>query len=98
MKKVDNLLLEYQLMLEYKRAKELILIENFINSISESIEFEYDKTVNITIGDILESVSEFDFSDNPDFLALVEMQTPAQRKAAKERSKKSAPIATRMSR
>ena len=52
MKKVDNLLLEYQLMLEYKRAKELILIENFINSISESIEFEYDKTVNITIGDI----------------------------------------------
>jgi hypothetical protein len=86
MKKVNNLLIEYQLILEYKRAKELILIENFINSVSESLEITYDE--DATISDILESVDEYDFSDNLDYLALEAMQTPAQKKAAKQRSMK----------
>ena len=86
MKKINNLLLEYQLMLEYKRAKELILLENFINSISESLEITYDE--DATISDILESVDEYDFSDNLDYLALEAMQTPAQKKAAKQRAMK----------
>jgi len=67
MKISNKLLLEYHLLLEYKRAEELILIENFVDSISDSFEIIYEDSV--TIEDILESVEGLDFSDNKYFFS-----------------------------
>ena len=80
------LLLEYQLMLQYKKAKDQVLMEKFINSVSEEFEITIDE--DCEIGDLLESLSEFDFEGNYLYHVLLERMTPAQKKAAKKRAAK----------
>jgi hypothetical protein len=93
MPNLDNLLREQYLIALYeeqileslKPNKLAILIEQFIDSISDDFDLFLDE--DFSIDDLLEAFEEFDFDGNLIYDEILEIQTAAQKKAAKKRSK-----------
>lgn len=82
---LNNYLLE-----KYEEAKldqvYLDLLEDMLQEICEDFDIFADD--DATLGDVFESLKEYDFSNLPQYIALVEIQTAAQKRAARKRAKR----------
>lgn len=88
LERYEKSVLEARLVEAYQEQVYMSLLENFLTSICEDYDIYIDE--DATIEDIFEALKEHDFSSNPQYIALVEAQTPAQKKAAKKRAKEAA--------
>lgn len=83
--KLNNYLLE-----KYEEEKNdqiyLDLLESLLETICEDFDIFVDE--DATLGDVFESLKEYDFSSLPQYIALVEVQTAAQKRAARKQARK----------
>jgi myosin heavy subunit len=64
----------------------LDLLESLFETICEDFDIFVDE--DATLGDVFESLKEYDFSSLPQYIALVEVQTAAQKRAARKQARK----------